>query len=278
MDDSSEKPAAETPSAEATLPNAWQPFTPRGVAAFAHAPLARVFAFQLIIALLSAGILIWFLNANYFPSVLEAIQNLPDETLLKNGELTHVSSGVLSEKKFLSIAVDLEETGQVGKTADLQLELRRNYFQLCSLLGCVPLEYPPEEISLGRATAEPWWSARQPVIFGIIGMASFAGLWLNWLLLAVVYTPVAKLVAFFAERELSWIGSWKLSSAAQMFAALLMNLAIVLYGVQAFDLIRFLFFFSAHFVVAWIFVGAAPFFLPRVSMKVPVTKNPFDPK
>ena len=114
------------------------------------------------------------------------------------------------------------------------------------------------------------------MIFGIIGVASFVGLFLSWFIFALLYAPIAKLIAYFADRELSWSGSWKLASAAQMFAALLMTFAMVLYGLQAFDLIRFLFFFSAHFFVAWIYVGVAPFFLPRVSAKTPVAKNPFD--
>jgi hypothetical protein len=275
MDDPPEKSKNEIPLAETNFPNAWQPFTPKGVAAFAIAPIARLMVLEFLVALIGTFVLMWFFNANYFPPILEAIQNLPDGAVLEHGELAKVPSGILSEKKFLSIAVDLDETGQLAKTADLQLELRHNYFQICSLLGCVPFDYPQENIPLGRSIAEPWWSARQPVIFGIVGVASFAGLWLSWFLLAVIYTPVTKLIAFFAERELSWSGSWKLSSAAQMFAALLMSFIIALYGLRAFDLIQFLFFFSAHFVVTWIYICAAAFFLPRVSEKVPVAKNPF---
>lgn len=277
MDDE-EKRAAEILSPETRLANAWQPFTPLGVAAFARAPLARLMVLKFIVAAISATVVIWFLNANYSPSILEAIRNLPDEAALQNGGLTNVSSQVLTEKQFLSIVIDLEESGQLGKVADLQIELRQNYFQICSLFGCVPFDYPKENIVLGRSTSEPWWGARQPVIFGVIGAATFVGVWLSWSMLALFYAPIAKLIAYFSDRELSWSGSWKLSCAAQMFAALLMGFAILLYGLQAFDLIRFLFFFSAHFVVAWIYVCAAPFSLPRVSEKIPATKNPFNSK
>ena len=275
MDDVPEKPAGKISETEIEPSSAWQPFTPKGVAAFARSPVARLMTLETVVALTAAAVMIWFCHVNYFPTIREAIQELPDTAILKNGQLTNVSSGVLIEKKFLSIAIDLEETGQHGKTADLQMQLRPNYFQICSLLGCVPFDYPKETILLGRSSVEPWWGARQPVIFGIIGVASFAGLFLSWFVLSLLYTPIVKLIAYFADRELSWSGSWKLSCAAQMFAALLMTFAIVLYGLQAFDLIRFLFFFSAHFVVAWIYVGAAPFFLPRVSEKIPVAKNPF---
>lgn len=278
MDDAEEKRAAEILSPETRLANAWQPFTPLGVAAFARAPFWRLILLEFVVAAIAAAVVIWFFHANYSPSILEAIQNLPDEAVLQSGGLTNVSAQVLTEKKFLSIVIDLKESGQLGKVADLQMELRQNYFQICSLLGCVMFDYPKENIALGRSTSEPWWGARQPVIFAMIGAATFVGVWLSWSIFALVYAPIAMLIAYFADRELSWSGSWKLACAAQMFAALLMSLAILLYGWQAFDLIRFLFFFSAHFVVAWIFVFAAPFSLPQVVEQIVADKNPFNTK
>ncbi|MEO5803742.1 MAG: hypothetical protein ABIR24_09435 [Verrucomicrobiota bacterium] len=276
MDDASEeKRAAEILAPETRLANAWQPFTPLGVAAFVHAPLARVVVLQFIVAFVAATVLVWFLNANYSPSILEAIQNLPDETTLKQGQLTNVASQVLTEKKFLSIIIDLEETGESGRVADLQVELRKNYFQICSVLGCGIFDYPKETISIGRSTSEPWWGARQPVILAMCGALTFVGVWLSWSMLALIYAPMAKLIAYFTDRELSWRGSWRLACAAQMMGALLMCLAIVLYGLQAFDLIRFMFFFSLHFVVTWFYIFSAPRFLPRVSAAEPVAMNPF---
>lgn len=278
MDDTPEKPAAEISPQETKAAPVCQPFTPQGVATFATAPTSRLFALQFFVSLLAAVIVIWFCHANYSPAILEAIQNTPDEAVLEKGELGNISSQILVEKKFLSIAIDLEESGRLGKISDLQVELRPNYFQVCSLFGCALFDYPKESILLGRSTAEPWWGARQPVIFAIIGAGIFAGVWLSWLALALLYAPIVKIIAFFEDRELSWSGSWKLSCAAQLFAAILMSFAILLYGLQAFDLIRFLFFFTAHFVIAWIYVGASPYFLSTVSAKVPAVKNPFGPK
>src|SRR6188472_151485 len=102
MDDAEEKRAAEILSPETRLANAWQPFTPLGVAAFARAPLARLMILEFIVALVAAAVLIWFFSANYSPSILEAIQNLPDEAALQQGGLTNVASQTLTEKKFLS--------------------------------------------------------------------------------------------------------------------------------------------------------------------------------
>ena len=258
------------------MANAWQPFTPKGVAAFAASPPSRWMALQVVVALIAVSVVIWFLNANYAPTILEAIQNSPDPAVIEKGRLENLPSEILTQKKFLAVIVDLESTRQSGQTSDLQLELRPDYFQICSILGCVTLEYPQETISLGRSVAEPWWGARQPIILGICGALTLVGMLLTWTLLSLIYAPIVKLLAYFADRELSWRGSWRLASAAQMMAALLMSFAILLYGLQAFDLIRFLFFFSAHFVVAWVYVFAAPHFLPRMSAGGPTANNPFN--
>ena len=259
------------------IANAWQPFTPKGVAAFVPSPPSRWIILQLIVAFVAAASVIWFLNANYSPAILEAAQHSPDHAAIEGGQLTNLSSGILTQKRFLSIVVDLEETRQSGQTSDLQLELREKYFQICSIIGCVMFDYPRETILLGRSVSEPWWSARQPVILTICGALTVVGLLLTWTLLSLFYAPIAKLTAYLTDRELSWRGSWRLASAAQMMGALLMSFAILLYGLQAFDLIRFLFFFSAHFVVAWIYVCAAPFSLQRVLDKTPAATNPFSP-
>jgi hypothetical protein len=128
---------------------------------------------------------------------------------------------------------------------------------------------------IGRSTSEPWWGARQPVILALCATLAVISLFLSWTTLALIYAPIAKLVAYFADRELSWGGGWRLACGAQMLAAILMSFFIVLYGIRAFDLIRFIFFFVAHFVVAWIYLFAAPFFLPRASITMPRSKNPF---
>ena len=101
--------------------------------------------------------------------------------------------------------------------------------------------------------------------------------WLVWILLGLVYAPVAIIVAYINDRELSWRGGWRLASAAQMTGALLMSLVILLYGLQVFDLIQFIFFFGLHFFVAWVYVFAAPFFLPPVTEVPAADPNPFEP-
>lgn len=250
-------------------------FTPKGIARFANAPMLWLLVLQFVLALSAACVVVWFLNTNYAPAIRESIRRLPDSTLLQNRRLSNVSSQLLAESKFISAAIDLDGSGQFGKISDVQLELRRNEFRICSLFGCVVFNYPPGTISLGRANSEPWWGAREPVILFGAGLATFVSVVLIWFIFALAYTPIAKSIAYFANRKLSWKGSWKLCSAAQLVAALLMTLAILFYGLQLFDLIQFLFFFCAHFVVAWTGVCVAPFFLPMVTAKQSAVENPF---
>ncbi len=72
-------------SAPATF--ASEPFTPRGVAAFAHARLRRLLLAQTIVALIAAGAVVWFLDDALFPIVHQAIQNLPDAGEVRSGQL-----------------------------------------------------------------------------------------------------------------------------------------------------------------------------------------------
>ena len=56
---------------------AWEPLTPRGVAAFARAKLGRLLFVQFIVALLAAVAVVWFLDDGCFPTIGAAIRSLP---------------------------------------------------------------------------------------------------------------------------------------------------------------------------------------------------------
>jgi hypothetical protein len=273
MDDA-EKPAAGI-SEEAVPLKRWQPFTPRGVASSANASSGSIFFAQLAFAIAATAVVMWFLQVNYFPAILDSIRHLPDTTTIQNGRLIRVSSQVLSQRKFLSFIIDLEETGRLGEISDIKVELRPDYFQICSIFGCAMFNYPQEKIPIGRSSAEPWWGARQPVIFAILALVTLVALWLSWLVFAFFYAIAGKLVAAASDRQLSWSESWKMALAAQMLPALLMSVAILFYGLQVFDLIQFLFFFGAHFFVAWVYLGTALFLRPCKSHEKPENTNPF---
>ena len=101
---------------------AWEPFTPRGVAAFARASLERLLVVQPIIALLAAAAVVWVLSSGFFPTVDAAIQNLPPTGEISRGKLNlSVQSDrppqILAEGHFLAITLDVQTGSATGAEA-----------------------------------------------------------------------------------------------------------------------------------------------------------------
>src|ERR1043165_8764289 len=88
---------------------AWQPLTPRGVAAFVETSKGRVFLVELFFALLCAATVIWFLHDNWFPTVREGIRHLPQRGKIRDGKLNwyEESPTLLASSRFLNLTVDL---------------------------------------------------------------------------------------------------------------------------------------------------------------------------
>src|SRR5271167_4107016 len=103
---------------------AWEPLTPCGVAAFAHASFSRLLLVQLIVSLVAAASVTWFLDDSVFPVVKTAIQNLPDAGEIRSAKLDWRgdSPKLLAEGRFLALDVDLEHSGKINSTADVQIE------------------------------------------------------------------------------------------------------------------------------------------------------------
>jgi hypothetical protein len=94
------------------------------------------------------------------------------------------------------------------------------------------------------------------------------------MLLATIYFLPAWIAGFFANRDLNFWESWKLSAAAVLPGALLMIAGIWLYNFGRGRLVSLAFIFAAHFVLGWIYLGVSLFFLPRTSAATP-RGNPF---
>ena len=123
---------------------AWQPLTLRGVAAFARASFGRLLLVQLIVALLAAGTVVWFLHHAWFPAVSDAVRALPTEGAISSGRLNWpVSSPAwLAEGRFLALVVDLEHAGEARSPAHVQIEFGRTDFKVYSLFGSLRIAYP----------------------------------------------------------------------------------------------------------------------------------------
>jgi hypothetical protein len=256
---------------------AWEPFTPRGVAAFARARLGRLLLVQIIVALLAAACVAWFLHDSVFPVIRTAIQNLPATGEIRSAQLDWRGDSPkrLAEGRFLALDVDLEHGGKINSTADLQIDFGKETIWFSALLGYMEIPYPGgETISFNRTDLEPFWGAWRAEILFIAAAATVMGLLAGWWLLATVYFLPAWSLGFFANRDLDFWRSWKLSGAALLPGALLLAAAILLYDFGAVDLVQFGFIFGAHFVLGWIYLFVSLLFVPGIPATSP-QGNPF---
>lgn len=259
----------------------WQPITFGGVAAFSRASLGRLFLIQFIVALLAGASVHCFLLSAWFPVIQKTIARLPETGAIRAGQLEWhgPSPSWLAEGTFLSIVVDPAGGSRTGQSADVQLELERNGFRICSLLGCAVVPYPKNwSIALNRAEADPWWGAWRPFLLIGIGAGVVTGMMASWLALATLYSVPLRLIAFYSDRKVNWSGCWRIAVAAQWPGALLMSGAIFLYGLNRLNFVGFLFAWLLHLVVGWIYIGIAPTRLPRLAGAPRRRGNPFGEK
>ena len=259
---------------------AWEPLTPRGVAAFARAKFSRLVLVQIVFALLAAASVVWFLANSCFPTIRTAVQSLPDAGKISSGKLDWRGSPsqMLAEGNFLAFDVDLKHSGQIHSTADVQIEFGAESVRVFSFLGYAEFFYPPGRFApFNRAELEPLWGAWSAEILFFAAASTAIGLMLSWWILATVYFLPVRVFSFFANRDLDFRASWKLSGAALMPGALLMTAGVLLYDFGLLDLVSFGFVFTAHFVLGWIYLTISLLFLPRI-LATPQKGNPFVPR
>ena len=258
--------------------SAWEPVTPRGVAAFAYASLGRLCAVQLVVALLAAIAIAGFLKTNWFPVVREAIRQLPEGGEVRNQQLNWRGPAQmrLAESRFLALSVNLNDNPAVGGVADVQIEFRKTQIRCRSLLGFLPMDYPGGWIiAADRNSLEPWWGAWElPILAGVL-VITVAALFLSWTLLATLYFPAVYCLSYLRDRELTWAGSWRVAGAALMPGALFFTIGIVLYSLRGLGLVHLGIIFLLHLVIGWVYVFLVPLFLRRSTAVLATGKNPF---
>jgi len=258
---------------------AWEPVTPRGVAAFAHARLGRLLLVQFIVALLVGGSVAWLLRSGFFPVVTSAIEQLPARSEIRRGTLDWNGSSpqVLADGNFLSIAVDLDHSGEVRSLAHFQFEVGRTNLLAHSLLGYFSKNYPAGWIiAFNRPELLPRWGAWRPVFLALAVLGMVIYLMACWCVLATVYCSPVWLLGFFANRDLTLKGSWKLAGAAVMPGAFAMLVAIFFYGIGTLDLVQMGFALALHVLLGWVYLGVSTFYVPRIG-EANVPANPFTP-
>ena len=259
---------------------AWEPLTPRGVAAFARAPSARLWLVQFLVALFVAATIVWFLYDAWFPTVRTAITHLPDRGEIRAGKLDWRGNSprLLAEGTFLSVSVDLTHNGEIRSPAHVQVELGKEDFLVRSLLGYLEVKYPTGWlVAFNREALGPWWGAWQPPLLGLAALGVVVGLLVIWFLLAAVYALPVWGVVFFANRDLKLVACWRLAGAALMPGALLMAAGILGYDFGMVDLVGLACITAGHLVLGWIYLFIGPLFLPHETSAARTSANPFTP-
>ncbi len=255
-----------------------QPFTFSGVAAFASNGPGRLLLVELLTALVISGSIVIFLQRAYAPVILQAIGQMPETAKIARGRLTGVTNTVIAETKLLAIAITPEPAGVIGQSADVQIQFRPANFRVGTVFRPDwgwEFDYGADaNLDLSRSYLEPWWGAWRPVWLAAIGVLVIACLFLIWAMVAVIYTLPAKIIAWFADRQLTWGGAWRLGSAAMLSGALLVAFSIFLYGAQWIDLVGLAFFYVTHLLVGWVYLFGGALVCPRID-HTPPTHNPF---
>jgi hypothetical protein len=267
-------------TAEGATPSrpAWQPFSFGGLAAFAKARLGRLLIVEFLCAVFVASSVVWFLSHTYWPVILHAIQQMPATARIADGHLSGCDETVIAERKQLAIAISPDNTGQIGQSADIQIQFRKTDFRIGTVFEPdwgLAFDYAPyTALDLSRSALEPWWGAWNPVFLTVVGVGVAALLFVTWAVVALFCTWPAKFLAWFADRSLSWIDAWRLSCAALLPGAFLVGTAIILYGLQAIDLIGLGFFWGIHLLASGIYLAGGVWACPRLSPSQ-LKQNPF---
>ena len=262
-------------------PRAWEPLTPRGVAAFAGASLGRLWLVQLVVAVLAAGAVVWFLEAAWFPVVRAAIHQMPPQGEIHGQQLAWVGDSPvqLAANHSLGLAVDLNHSGQLARAAQLQVEFGRKDLRVVSLPGYMVVDYPAGwRIAFNRTELDPWWGAWEPAIAAGAALGTVLVLLLVWTALATLYCAPVRFITLFENHDLSWRQSWRLAGASLMPGALFLTFGIVGCALGWIDLVRLGAMAGLHFLIGWIYLFLSPLFLPRHPAAPGIKSNPFAEK
>jgi hypothetical protein len=246
-----------------------------GVAAIAGGPFGRLLAYQALVAVIGAAVIAWFIHLAWVPVVDAAIDQLPSAAMIRSGALHYPSAapGILAENSFLSISVNPAESRTPGTAADIEILLGPRQWLMASFFGHWEFSYLDGWIiNLGGRDARAWWGAWYPSLVGGSAVASALALLCGWWFLGIIYAWLLPPVVRILRRSATLSLRWRLCCTALLPGAILMIAAILLYGLHRLQLIGLLIAFALHFVVGWVYVLGALFFLPAL----PRQGNPFE--
>jgi len=254
-----------------------QPLTPGGAAAFAGASLTRLFVVQLLFSFGTAVAMVFFVTTNVSPVIGDFIRQIPEDAVMSRGEVIGLGPAKpAAAAAFLSISLSEKSAVVPDRPADLDVRLGATNFSACGILGCVTRPYDVSwTFAIGRGQMEPKWGAWKPLVYIVTALGVMTGLMIVWAACATIYFLPVRLLAFFADRELTIIGSWKMSGAAQMTGSVILTAGVVLYALRLLDLPLLAGVMALHLIVSWVYVPCALAKRPKVEKAAKVAGNPF---
>ncbi|MCU0771839.1 MAG: hypothetical protein MUE94_08755 [Verrucomicrobia bacterium] len=257
---------------------AWQPFTPAGVAAFAVASAGRLALVQGVFAALAGVAVTSFLVSAWFPTISEATRKLPEQGYVRAGRLvwTGPPSVVLASSPWLAITVDVKNVQTYRLPTDLQVEFSEHSVRFLSLAGFLDVPYPTAWIIVfNEPELGAWWNAWAPFLAAGAGVATAGGLILLWTIVGWVYAIPARTLCWFVGQDLSLSAVWRVGIAAHLPGAVLMSFTLLLYSLRGLDLVPWLLGVGAQIPLGWLYLFLAIFFLPSPSRHRARSRNPF---
>lgn len=263
-------------SESAAILSGWQPFTFGGVAGLALGPRWRFGLVRFVLALTSTICVVWFCNVVFAEAIRQAIDHLSDTGAIHHGQMEWSGPPVvvLVRGPIVTILIDPALSGEAGQVTDWQVELGRQTMRFRSIFGFSEIPYAPAwSFPLTREALEPWWGAWEPVILAGIAAGSLLFFLVVWGVLGGVYALFLGVYGYFLDRRVTVAVCWRAGQAALFPGALLLDAAIVLYGLKQLDFIGLAFAFGLHLVIAWVYLVVTPLDFPR--LQAARARNPF---
>ncbi len=245
---------------------AWQPFTGRGVAAFAAASTSRLLTLQILSAAALACLVVASLRQTLFPTLEHGLAQLPDQASLNRGHLDWPGTTAvrLAENPWFDWVVTPESADPLGQTADFQFELRPDKCRINGAFGHLDIPWVPGwELDLGRIPATSTWGAWRLPVQAIVGATVFGGLIASWWILATLWVLPAWVGCRSAGRKLRLGSVWKMAGAALLAGAAVAGLGLAGYTTGRWHLAGLLVSQGLHLMVGWLWLAWGIVATPR---------------
>jgi hypothetical protein len=236
---------------------------------------------QMVVACAGGAAIILYFQSAWCPLVNEVIKIVPRQAGWNQGTFSwpgQNNAAALAHNPLAALIVDLDLTGKAGQLSDVQVEFGARRWRIRSLLGYLDFPYASGSFDLDPAYLRPAWDAWKPAYLVFAGLLAAIGIFSTWILLAAIGAPVAKLMSFFSDRDLTILQSWKVCGAGLMPGAIFFTLAIILYSESRLNLIGLFLAAIIHLVLDAFYMIVAPCRVPKkaaVESALVPSGNPF---